>query len=171
MGINLDAIRSFVRNAHDGQERKFSGKPYAVHPIRVGKMIDQEQENRILAAAGFLHDVLEDTDESEEQVRSISNEEVLEIVKRLSHDPDYDHKVQAIAHSLEDHEDARLVKLYDRLDNVCHLDQATDEFVVRYTQETRELLNWFQNSGTNPREDNLIDRIKTILSTNCETIQ
>lgn len=163
MSFELDSIRQFIRDAHDGQKRKFSGKTYVVHPLRVGDMIQDERDDRTLTAAGYLHDVLEDTDKGPEDVRDIANDDVLTIVEHLTHDSDYNNKVQAIAHSLGNHRDARLVKLYDRLDNVSHLDQASDEFVERYTQETGELLNWYDNSGTNEREKDLIARIKSVL--------
>lgn len=162
--MDLARIKSFVREAHDEQKRKFTDEPYAVHPLRVGDRILEDQEDERLASTGYLHDVLEDTSQGPESIRNVANDQVLTIVQRLTHDPDYDHKVRAIAHSLEDYRDARLVKLYDRLDNVQDLEHASEEFTERYVRETGELLNWFENSGTNDREENLIGRIQTSLS-------
>lgn len=61
------AVRAFeiAESAHDGQFDK-QGDPYILHPMRVGLMSHDE----IGMAVGFLHDVLEDTEYTEDELRA-----------------------------------------------------------------------------------------------------
>jgi (p)ppGpp synthase/HD superfamily hydrolase len=53
---------AFAEAAHDGQLRKGSDQPYAVHPLEVGALLAHHYPERPdLIAAGFLHDTIEDT--------------------------------------------------------------------------------------------------------------
>ena len=158
--MDLSEVKAFARRAHAGQERSFTDKPYFVHPRRVGDAILEERQDEALAAAGYLHDVLEDTGVDAPELRPVATSQVVTIVERVCHDPDCDSKVEAIARSLGDHRPARLVKLYDRLDNVSHLDQAPGEFRARYAEETRKLLDWFEETGLVSDEEELVERIR-----------
>lgn len=60
---NLTAeAAAFAIRVHEGQYRKGSGFPYVVHPIGVGTILRFTFMDEELEAAGYLHDVLEDTD-------------------------------------------------------------------------------------------------------------
>ena len=74
---------AFAANAHAGQIRKFSGKPYIFHPLRV-MMNMHTHEERVLAV---LHDVLEDTDADEPMIRLHFGERILEHLKILTRVP------------------------------------------------------------------------------------
>jgi (p)ppGpp synthase/HD superfamily hydrolase len=53
---------AFAEAAHDGQLRKGTDQPYAVHPLEVGALLAHHYPERPdLIAAGFLHDTIEDT--------------------------------------------------------------------------------------------------------------
>jgi (p)ppGpp synthase/HD superfamily hydrolase len=68
-------------NAHHGQLDK-SGAPYIFHPIHLAEQMDDE----ISCCAALLHDVVEDTDVTLEDLRSDFPEEVVEAVRLLTHD-------------------------------------------------------------------------------------
>lgn len=53
---------AFATKAHEGQERKFSGKPYIVHPSRVVTTLRAWGATDDVLAAGWLHDTVEDCD-------------------------------------------------------------------------------------------------------------
>ncbi|MFP3361362.1 HD domain-containing protein, partial [Planococcus sp. SIMBA_143] len=55
------------RNAHEGQYRK-SGEPYIIHPIEVAGILVNLEVDPVTVAGGFLHDVVEDTDVTLEQI-------------------------------------------------------------------------------------------------------
>lgn len=65
--------RLFAIHAHDGQVRKYTGDPYWYHYQAVAKLVEQKtvpQDGRVevLVAAAWLHDTIEDTDTTAEQI-------------------------------------------------------------------------------------------------------
>ena len=64
----LEKVYLFAREKHAGQKRKISKLPYFSHPIRVSQLL-REFEVEVIAA-GLLHDVLEDTNTSVDEIRS-----------------------------------------------------------------------------------------------------
>jgi (p)ppGpp synthase/HD superfamily hydrolase len=106
-----DAILLAVQ-AHHGQKDK-SGAPYILHPLRL--MFQQKDE--VAMAAAVLHDVVEDTPVTLEQLRQAGfSEEIVAAVACLTHDPqdsyeDYVAKIKT-------NPVARAVKLSDLEDNM-----------------------------------------------------
>ena len=70
--------------AHKDQKRKSDGFPYIIHPFMVALKLAKYNFPDEVIAAGLVHDVLEDTDISEEDLREELGDEVLEIVKGVS---------------------------------------------------------------------------------------
>jgi len=64
--INLKIIEEFATKAHQDQTR-WNGDPYITHPKRVAASLNDER----FKATAFLHDVLEDTDQTEENIRRV----------------------------------------------------------------------------------------------------
>jgi guanosine-3',5'-bis(diphosphate) 3'-pyrophosphohydrolase len=65
----LEKIRSFAANAHGEQTRKYTPDPYIVHPVRVMETCRQYTTNITVLAAALMHDVLEDTPVTKEEIR------------------------------------------------------------------------------------------------------
>ncbi len=81
-GDNADIIeRAYVYSArvHDGQVR-LSGEPYLSHPLEVAGILADMKLDPVSIAAGLLHDVVEDTHASAEEIESIFGPEVRHIV-------------------------------------------------------------------------------------------
>lgn len=66
--------------AHKGQLRKSDGSPYIHHPIQVGLILARHNYPAHVIAAGILHDVIEDTGVSKEQLRVTFGSEVVNLV-------------------------------------------------------------------------------------------
>ncbi len=79
------AIRLAVA-AHEGQVRKGDGDPYIVHPVAVALIVAQYGFSEAVIAAALCHDVLEDTEVTEDELRDELGDEVVTIVKLLSYD-------------------------------------------------------------------------------------
>ena len=97
-------------NAHHGQLDK-SGAPYIFHPIHLAEQMDDE----ISCCAALLHDVVEDTDVTLEDLRSDFPEEVVEAVRLLTHEkgvPDVEYLTAIKANPI-----ALKVKLADNAHN------------------------------------------------------
>ena len=65
-GILSQAV-TFIADAHEGQYRK-SGMPYTEHPYEVAKILADLKQDQSTVLAGLLHDVVEDTDHSLEEI-------------------------------------------------------------------------------------------------------
>ena len=72
----------FATEKHAGQTRQ-DGSPYIYHPIKVAELLKDTGYDLRYQIAGILHDVLEDTDATEEEVRAFG-EDVLEAVKLVT---------------------------------------------------------------------------------------
>jgi (p)ppGpp synthase/HD superfamily hydrolase len=67
-------------NSGDGQKRKLSGVPYEVHLLEVWNILNYIGANLPTKIAGILHDIFEDTNCTEDEVREMFGEEVLQII-------------------------------------------------------------------------------------------
>lgn len=73
----------FAREAHEGQIRK-SGQPYIIHPIAVAGILIDLQMDAVTVAAAFLHDVVEDTDVTSEQIAENFGQDVANLVEGVT---------------------------------------------------------------------------------------
>ena len=75
----------FALDYHTGQTRKGSAVPYAVHPVAVAETLAYHYPDRLeLVLAGLLHDVVEDTDATLEQVERRFGPTVTELVDAVT---------------------------------------------------------------------------------------
>lgn len=61
---------AFARRAHEGQFRKYDGRPYIVHPEEVATIVADHGGSPEMQAAAWLHDVVEDTPVTIEQIEA-----------------------------------------------------------------------------------------------------
>jgi guanosine-3',5'-bis(diphosphate) 3'-pyrophosphohydrolase len=85
-GLPRDAYE-FASEAHAGQQRKDGDLPYIAHPVEVARLLDAEgvADDEMLAAT-FLHDVVEDTDHTLDEIRDRFGAEVGELVAAMTED-------------------------------------------------------------------------------------
>lgn len=132
MSLLAKAVRIAAQAHGDTLDRE--GQPYILHPLRV--MLDQTSDTAKIV--GVLHDVVEDTDVTFEQLRAEGfPDDVLEPLRLVTHDDDspYDEYVDRLSH----HPVARSVKLADLKDNInpLRLDQITDRDAERMRRYLR----------------------------------
>jgi len=84
--FTLDLERAFRRAAewHRDQDRRGSGVPYVQHVMAVALMLDRLDFPEAVVIAGLLHDAVEDTDATLDQIRAEFGPEVAEIVAHCS---------------------------------------------------------------------------------------
>jgi (p)ppGpp synthase/HD superfamily hydrolase len=124
---DLHAAIEIAAKAHRGQTRK-NGSPYVLHPLRV--MMRQSSEEAMIVAV--LHDVVEDTDVSMEDLKTAGfAPAVIEALKLLTHAEEvpYEEYVDAIASNAL----ARAVKLADLEDNMnlSEIPEVTEKDLAR----------------------------------------
>ena len=79
----IERAANFATEHHAGQFRK-SGEPYIIHLINVAYILAELQAGPSTIAAGFLHDTIEDTGVSKEELAQQFNEEIAEIVEAVT---------------------------------------------------------------------------------------
>lgn len=122
---------ALARTAHEGQFRK-GGEPYIMHPVAVATIIAEDfMMDANSVAAGFLHDVVEDTDTTIEDIRREFGDDVAFLVqvvtKPKSHAPGQadrakqENNFRQLLDSMRRDIRAVLIKLADRLHNMRSL--------------------------------------------------
>ena len=154
----IEKAYQIAKKAHEGQVRK-SGEPYIIHPLCVAIILADLELDKETIVAGLLHDVLEDTTMTSDEIKEIFGEEVLLLVDgvtKLKHlhltdnnpnekDKAYD-RLEMQAENLRKMflamaKDIRviMIKLADRLHNMRTLKYQSPEGQIRIARETQEI--------------------------------
>lgn len=121
----MDEAIEFAALAHKNQFRKGSDTPYISHPFGVAFLLREAGCTEDVVIAGLLHDTLEDTQTTEEDIRSRFGENVLRLVKGAS-EPDKtasweERKRHTLAFLKTADLDVRLLACADKLHNLRSL--------------------------------------------------
>ena len=123
----------YAKKKHEGQFR-IGGAPFIVHPIAVAEILRQD-EYRV---AAVFHDLLEDTDASEQEIVEIGGEDVLKAVKLVTKEKEY--CMETYIAGIKTNSMAYAVKGADRLHNLQSAFCANEKFRKKYIRET---LDWY----------------------------
>jgi hypothetical protein len=140
----IEAI-NFAARAHKKQTRKVDDSPYINHLLEVCNILAYAgiENNNILTAA-ILHDVIEDTETSREQVSYLFGNEVAKIVKMLSDDKNLSPVLRKEATKVllaKGENEYLAIKLADLISNMLAIPKLWDEVKIgRYLSQCAELL-------------------------------
>ena len=137
----------FSAKVHEGQER-LSGEPYLVHPLEVAGILGDLRMDDVTIVSALLHDTLEDTLTTREEIERIFGDKVAFIVDGLTKIA----KIEFTSARERQAENFRkmliamskdirilLIKLADRLHNMRTLEHLEEEAAQRIAQETMEI--------------------------------
>ena len=138
----------FARTAHESidQRRKYSHEPYIVHPTAVAAIVASVTDDEATIAAAWLHDVVEDTPITIEEVESEFGSDIARLVADLtdvSQRSDGNRKQRLAVdrqHTREADPRAKTVKLADVIHNLTDIVKQDTRFAVTYVQEKELLL-------------------------------
>lgn len=145
----IENAYKFAEEKHRGVYRK-SGEPYIEHPIEVCYIIAKLQAGPATIAAGFLHDVVEDSDATVEDIRKLFGDDVAFLVDSLTkiQRMKLSHRTEADFEA-EDHrkiflgmaKDVRviIIKLADRLHNMRTLESLSPARQKALSEETLDV--------------------------------
>ena len=123
----LDRAIVFAVRAHAGTERRGKGFPYIVHPMEAVEIVATMTRDQELLAAAALHDTVEDTDTTVEQIREEFGDRIASLVASESdivleglpaEDSWHARKQAAIDRLARASHDAKIVALGDKLSNM-----------------------------------------------------
>jgi GTP pyrophosphokinase len=149
-GADLDLVKRayrFSESSHRGQQRA-SGEPYVSHPVEVAGLLVDFKMDVTTVTAGLLHDVLEDTETSKEDLSREFGQEIAELVDGVT-------KIGKLEFSSREERQAEnfrkmlvamardirvlMIKLADRLHNMRTLDYLTPEKRKKVADETLDI--------------------------------
>ena len=133
--MELEEVLQYMKEKHKGQTRKDGKTPYEIHPIEVAKILERYGASKEIQAIGLLHDILEDTNGTYEEIKGLIGEEGAKIVTILTKEKGY--KEEDYIQRIAENEKAKIVKLADRIHNLKDSIHASIPFQKRYIQETK----------------------------------
>ena len=147
---NLDIIdRAYIYSArvHEGQIR-LSGEPYLSHPLEVAGILADMKLDAVSVAAGILHDVIEDTHATSEEIMEIFGGEITHIVNGVtklsalsfgSSQARQAENIRKMILAMADDIRVILIKLADRLHNMMTLNFHSEHRRLKIAQETLDI--------------------------------
>ena len=153
----LDKVSTFADQAHGEQARKYTPERYIVHPIRVMKMLSEYTGDISMLAAALLHDVLEDTPVTSDDIRVFLQDllpptevrKTIALVEELTdvyvksafaHLNRRQRKDLEVARIARTSKDSQTIKYADIIDNCTEIVRYDRGFAGKFLSECREIL-------------------------------
>lgn len=156
----------FILEKHKDQKRKITNLPYVVHCCSVASLLRQHgmQDENILAAA-LLHDTLEDTKTTEEELKEIFNNQISLLVSELTNDQTKINrygKLEYMKKKLESlSADSFMIKVADFIDNFLDA-KNTSYKLEQFEQRRKDLLTFAETQKHPPITISLLKQLREI---------
>ena len=168
LGLLLEAIQ-FAAEKHRIQKRKDEITPYINHPIALAHVLAVEGgiDDPIVLCAAILHDTIEDTGTTADELRTRFGDEVTNVVLEVTDDKSLPKEVRKrlqVEHASSRSRRAKLLKLADK---ICNLRDLTDSPPPKWSPERRrEYFTWAQAvvfglRGIHPGLESVFDQAYT----------
>lgn len=153
---------AFALSAHEGQLRKGDNRPYIIHPLSVGFILQGAGYSEDVVIAGILHDVIEDTKYTKEDISEKFGSKVADLVVGVTEDKsikDWEAKMDNYLENLKNSNDEiKAISAADALDNrrsilwniengfdIWSKFKASPEKVIQKTEERLEIVKSLNN--------------------------
>lgn len=164
MSQKLFQAIEFAAKAHTDQFRKYTKIPYIVHPLGVAKILIESGCSEEVVLAGLLHDTVEDTEVTLDQIEDEFGKEVARLVEGAS-EPDksdsWDNRKKHTIDYLQDAPmDVILVTFADKLDNMRAIRSDYEKIgnkVFRRFNEPKNKQRWYFESLAEVFSNRIVD--------------
>lgn len=135
MSLSVEKALEYATKKHSGQKR-IGGEDYITHPVEVCNIVKKWGYGDEYQITALFHDLLEDTDATENEILELSNSEVLEAVKLLTKKKPCN--MNSYISGIKRNKIAFVVKGADRLHNIRSAYCTSRRFRKKYVKETNE---------------------------------
>lgn len=149
----IEEAVAFARRAHAGAVRKGTNIPYITHPLETAVIVSLMTEDEELIVAALLHDVIEDTEVTPEQLRELFGGRVTELVLAETEDKRgswFERKNATVEHLKHATLENKILTLADKLSNLRST--AKDYLLVgeevwqRFNEKDKQKHKWYYGS-------------------------
>jgi guanosine-3',5'-bis(diphosphate) 3'-pyrophosphohydrolase len=140
-------VFSFAAHQAVGQVRKYTGEPYWNHPARVVEILKGVEHTEAMLAAAYLHDTVEDTEMTLEDIFAEFGATVTMVVQQLTNTPKTPENNRAQRKEMDRERlgkalpQVQTVKVADMIDNTRDVMEHDEKFAAVYFEECRALLD------------------------------
>lgn len=161
----IDKAIAFATQAHEGQFRKGTTRPFILHPLEVGRIVASMTEDEEVISAAILHDTIEDCEGITEEIlcREFSLR-VASLVSQESEDKSktwMERKSATIAHLKVAPQEIQMIGLADKLSNMRDIDrdypECGEELWNRFRMKDKEVIGWYYKSVRDSLEESMKD--------------
>ena len=159
---------TFATKAHKGQVRKYTHEPYVTHPIAVMNIVKSVPHTTEMLMAAALHDVVEDTPFTVEDIRKHFGNKVAVLVGALTHDKSdergklkrAERKRLDRLQDAENDEDAQTIRAADMLHNAPSMKKYDPKFWEKVKLEMAETIKVLTKA-----DNTLLRKLKKVVLT------
>ena len=141
----IERAKTFARLKHANQKRMYTGAPYWLHTEAVARIVSMVTDDPELIAAAHLHDTIEDTKTTPDELAAEFGFRVACLVQEVTNpsiSPDREMRAAINRRHLADASaDGMTIKLADIIDNTCTIEFYDPKFARTYLAEKRDLID------------------------------
>ena len=144
--MKLKKAIEFATKAHEGQTRKYTGEPYIVHPLEVAHNVKTVEHTEEMLMAAVLHDTVEDTDTTIQDIDREFGPVVAQLVEELTDVSKPEDGNRAFRkgldreHSAQASAQGQTIKVADLISNTKSITEHDPHFAKVYMKEKALLL-------------------------------
>ncbi len=147
----IEKAIAFATQAHKGQFRKGTTRPYIIHPLEVGNIVATMTDDEEIISAAILHDTIEDCEGINESMICLEfSERVAHLVVQESEDKTktwLERKSATIEHLKSAPKEVQMIGLADKLSNMRDIDrdypECGEELWNRFRMKDKKMIGWY----------------------------
>lgn len=150
----IEEAIAFATEAHEGQFRKGTTRPFILHPLEVGEIVSSMTDDAEIIVAAILHDTIEDCEQISEQcILEKFGERVADLVLQESEDKSktwMERKSHTIEKLKTAPKEIQMIGLADKLSNMRDIDrdypECGENLWNRFRMKDKNVIGWYYKS-------------------------